>query len=144
MIRLVVGVALALALVGASLPPLAEARVDRSATLLEAELDRLARTAAVLVAESDPVAAGPGARRIVTLELPGRSLTSAAVAWVELRGDEDAAVYRLPGRPPTAVPLGVALRTPDGPVRLVDPGDHRVTLSLRRVDGDAVVVAARG
>lgn len=141
MIRAVLSVLVAVALLGASLPAVDDARVGRTETLVEADLRQLADEAAALAAESDAVETGPGARRVVALRVPGRDLTTAG-ATVELRGKENVAVARIEGRERVRITLDVDLRTPGGPVRLAEPGTHRVVLELRRVDGDPVVVAS--
>ncbi|WP_224269887.1 DUF7311 family protein [Haloprofundus salinisoli] len=157
--RLVVAVALAVALVAASLPAVDAAREERTKARLDAELTRVADAARSLPETED--AAGDtslAARRVVAVSVPERSLTTASVDYVELAGG-DVSVgasfsYRLAGREETTHRLtGVPLSTPTGPVRLSATGTQRLALSLvergrgrlvtlRRLEADDVGGAA--
>lgn len=142
MIRLVVGVVLAAALLAASLPAIEDARVDRTNAQVETTTSRLRVAAASLLA-TDAAVVGPGARRVVTVRLPDRTLTSAAVRSFVVRCRPFCTVvvdfegghrrtFRLDDLP---------FRTPAGPIRLDDPGPHRLVLGLRpAADGPVVTV----
>ncbi|WP_137283355.1 DUF7311 family protein [Halorussus salinisoli] len=89
MLRVVLGVALAVAVVAAATPALEDARTTRTERLTERELGRVETAAATLAREE-----APGARRTLTLSLPDDSPTAAGLAFVALGG--------LPSGEPTA------------------------------------------
>lgn len=87
MLRTVLAVALAAALVAAASPALESARTTRTERLTAGELDRIEAVARNLVREESPAALGdPGPRRTLTVSLPGESPTTAPVAYVALGG----------------------------------------------------------
>jgi hypothetical protein len=149
-IRVVVAAALAVALLAASLPAIEDARIERTATDLDATLSRVERAAADLATNEAPTPGDlAGARRIVDVRLPPPSWTSAPVTWVSLGGrpggpPADVLAYRIAGRPPDVIDLrGVDLIVPEGPVVLRDAGRHAVALDLLWLDGRAVVRVSR-
>ncbi|MFC4449301.1 DUF7311 family protein [Halorussus aquaticus] len=81
MFRVVLGVALAVAMVAAVTPALEDARVTRTERLTERELDRVEAAAVTLAREESP-----GARRTLALSLPGDSPTATPVSFVSLGG----------------------------------------------------------
>ncbi|UPV73320.1 hypothetical protein M0R89_12275 [Halorussus limi] len=142
MLRLVLGVALAAALVAAVTPALDGARATRTERLAERELDRVAAAATTLAAED-----APGARRTLTVSLPARSPTSAPLAVVALGGVPDG---ELPEGDPSAVTDSAerdvfAFRVADAPRQV-----RRVGTDLRAVrdgavaESDAAVLVLRG
>jgi len=138
-IRVLLAVALTAALLAASLPAVESAAADRTAASLDRDIDALQRAGESLLAEDDP-----GARRIVTISLPHRSLTAAGVESFSVECHADCSVtYTLETGASRTRRLGVPLTTPDGPVRLGSPGTHRVTLGLVTGD-DGRVVTVRG
>ena len=97
MIRVVVAVALATALLGASLPAAERVERDRNAALATNELQELATAADRLVATNDPVSAsGTPAESIVVVAPPTPTLTDGGrvevaddrLAWLPETGDE--------------------------------------------------------
>lgn len=135
MIRAVLAVALAAALLAASLPAVDSAATDRTAAALDRDIDRIERAGKSLLADDDP-----GARRVVTVTLPPDSLRSAGMDRLTIDCRPDCAVhYRLDGAESRTRWLTLPLTTPDGPVRLARPGEHRLTLRLVRHDGARVV-----
>ena len=147
MIRVLLALVLTVALAGVAFQAIERGRTDRTATRLDAAADRLRRAAALLVARDDPTAAGvPGARRVVGIDLPGRSLAAAPVAAFAVNGTDGTAEpggwirYRVRGGRPTRVRVPADLRTPDGPVVLRGGGRRRLRLRLVADDGPAVVV----
>jgi hypothetical protein len=151
-VRLVVGVALTLAVVGAAMPLVEDAAATRAATAGQREADAV-RAATLALAESDATT-GPGARRVLEVRLPDGPVTGTvtlAVGGVPNRsvpgdGDRsDVVAYRVAGRPwRVAAHLPLDLRTgPDAddadPLLVRD--DRRLVLSLRRRGGDPVVRA---
>lgn len=161
MLRAVLAVALAVALAGVTLSALADARDERSARLVEGELNAL-EGAAVDLAETEEVAArDAAARRTLFVTVPGRGLAETRVEYVSIGGVPDAErvaggergdvlAYRLAGGDVRIRRVPVALRAvgPDGTVLpagtpLVVRGDARLTLSLVEVDGDRAVLVER-
>lgn len=150
MIRVVLVVALSVALLGVALPAIDDARTDRTATRLDATAERLDRAATDLVAREDPVRSdAAGARRIVSVRFRARSPSDAGVDYLSIggtpdgSGGRDALVYRVRGSTARTVDLGVDLRTPEGPVVFRDAGRHRAALGLIRDDGGLGVVVRR-
>lgn len=163
MLRAVLAVALAVALLAASLPAVDRAQRDHADSQVRSQLERLATAARALAARNDPVPVGnAGATRTVTLRLPARGWRSTGVAYVAIGGvpenaatdtpDGDVLAWRLAGGPPRVARLeGVAIHTvsdgrvaPDGrPLVVREPGRHRVELSLVRRRGRPVVLVRR-
>ena len=97
MIRVVLAVALATALLGVSLPVAERVERDRNAALATNELQAVAHAADRLVARNDPVAgSGDPAESVVVLTPPAPTLTDGGrveiaddrLAWVPETGDE--------------------------------------------------------
>lgn len=132
MIRAVLAVALAAALLAASLPAVDAAAADRTAAALDRDIDRLGEAGASLLADDDP-----GARRVVTVTLPGASLTAAGVDALSI-GCQPRCVarYTLNGGGSRTRRLSLPLRTPNGPIKLATPGEHRLVLRLVDAGGD--------
>lgn len=84
MLRAVLGVALAAALLGAVTPALEDARATRTERLVARELGRVESAAEALAREE-----APGARRTLELSLPGESPTTASPTFVALGGLPD-------------------------------------------------------
>lgn len=163
MLRAVLAVALAVALLAASLPAVDRARRDHADSQVRGQLERLATAARTLAARNDPVPVGnAGATRTVTLRLPARGWRSAGVAYVAIGGvpgnvttdtpDGDVLAWRLAGGPTRVVRVeDVAVHTvadgrvaPDGrPLVVHEPGRHRVELSLVRHRGRPLVLVRR-
>lgn len=126
MIRAVLAVSLAAALLAASLPAIDAAAADRTAAALDREADRVEHAGTSLLAEDDP-----GARRVVTVTLPARSLTAAGVDTLSIDCQPRCALrYSLDGGAARVRRLALPLRLPDGPVRLATPREHRLVLRL--------------
>jgi hypothetical protein len=134
-IRALLAVALAAALLAASMPAIESAATDRTAAALDRDIERIERAGRSLLAEDDP-----GARRVLTVKLPTDSLSSAGVdsftidcsAHCEIR-------YRLDSGWSRTRRLTIPLTTPEGPIRLGSPGEHRLWLRLEQHDGGRVV-----
>lgn len=152
MIRVVLAVALATALLSASLPAVESARADRTAAGLDADVARLTAAATTLVDRDAPTRRDvAGARRVVAVAVPRPSWTTTAVDSVTVAGQPDGAdesttsatvSYTLQNGRQRRVRLDVPFRTPDGPVVLRSSGTHRLVLSLVR-DGDESAVVVR-
>lgn len=151
MIRVLLAAVLSVAVLGASLPAVADARADRTATALDADADRLAAAGTALAYDSDPTrdpSVAPA--RAVTFSLPTPTWTSAGAEFVAAggvpggSGNRSVVTYRVGDRETTRrLSLPVPLRTPDGPVVLRGRGDRSVTLSLRATPDGPVVAVSR-
>lgn len=139
MIRVVLAVALAAALLSASLPAVESAATDRTAAALDRDADRIRAAGASLLADDDA-----GARRVTTVSLPTSTLTAAGVDSFTVDCRPGCAVrYTLASGASRTRRLPFPLATPDGPVALSRPGEHRLTLGLAS-GGDGRVVTVRG
>lgn len=158
MIRLVLAVALAVALVAATLPAIEKARQDRGRVAAERSLDRLAAAASDLTARDAAVRPGArGARRVLRLCLPRRSWTRAGVTALALTATDGAGTrvgYRVGDGREVERRLPVALwpldgdathadGTEEGPTLSLSPGCHRLVLAAVRRDGAVGVTVRR-
>lgn len=136
MIRVLLAVTLAAALLAASLPAVESAAADRTDAALNRDIDRLQTIGESLLASEDI-----GARRTLTVSLSAERLTTAGVSSFTIACRPVCAVrYELTGRPVQTRTLSLPLATPDGPIRLSGPGEHRLSLGLAINDGQRVVV----
>jgi hypothetical protein len=166
-IRTVLSVALAVALLGVATPAIDDARTTRTSQLVEEDLTNVVRAATDLVAREDAVpVTARGARRAVAVTLPVRSVTSAGVSYVAIGGvpdgnrppdtnQTDVLAYRVAGGPRHVVTVGLDVRVADRderwhvepdaePLVLRGTGDVQVVLTLVRLDGDPTVVVTTG
>lgn len=145
MLRTALAVVVAAALLGMALPVIEDARIGHAESQVRTELGHLETEAADLRATSDPVAPGAaGARRQHSLLLPGATWASAGVERVRIPPTANGSVHwRVSGgRARTTSPSPPLVAPPDGLV-LEAPGRHRLSLTLQRHDGRAVVVVSR-
>jgi len=134
-IRALLAVSIAAALLAASLPAVESAAADRTAAALDRDADRLERAAESLLAADDP-----GARRILRVTLPANSVVAVGVETFVVDCDPACAVrYSLRNGASRTRPLSLPLATPDGPVRLGTAGSHRLRLGLAHGDDGRVV-----
>ena len=144
MLRVVLAVAVAAALVGIAAPVVETARVDRANAAAAAELDRLDSAAETLRDRNDvPPPGVTGARRVLTLHLPSRSWGSAGLARLSIPGadaEDDRISWRVDGGRVRRYDASVPLVARDGPLRLNDGGRRRLVLSLRRLGDERVVL----
>lgn len=164
MLRAVLAVTLAVALLGVAGPAIDDARTGSTERRIDGQLDALAASAETL-RECEP-AVDPGergARRVRSLSLPAASVTSAPVEYVAIggipegRSDRDTTrtdvlAYAVEGGRQHVelvdVPIRVAVRGEDGwtirgdgePLVLRGDGTARVTLTLVRLDGRPTVL----
>ncbi len=135
MIRALLAVVLAAALLSASLPAVESAAADRTASALDREVDRIERAGASLLAEDDP-----GGRRVLSVSLPGGSLVAAGVDSLTIRCRPNCVVrYALDTGAVRTRRLDARFVTPDGPVQFGTPGDHRLVLRLAEGDEGPIV-----
>lgn len=149
MLRAVLAVVLATALLGASLPAIDQARQNHSETAIRAELDRVERAANGLLDADDPTETTMGARRLVTVSLPEKSWTDAGTGSVSFASPSG----RSGGRLAWAVRDGVThvrhlpnvpLRTSTGePLTLRAGGSYLLVLSLDGTSVEPVVTVRR-
>ncbi|MFC6785239.1 hypothetical protein ACFQFH_04655 [Halobaculum halobium] len=141
MIRVVVAVAMAAALLSAALPAVEMARVDRTTAAVERVPDRIDRAALSTLA-SEPAYrpstdSVPAARRVVTFSLPGRSLTTARVRSLALcSGDVRGTavlVHAVGDESRSWTALSAPYDLPDGGIAL--GGRGQVSLSLVPIAG---------
>ncbi len=147
MIRAVLAVAVATALVGVAMPAIEDARLEASDRLVRGELAAIERAGESLLA-ADETTPSAGSRRVVTVDLPASTWRSAGVDRLAIHGIEQGAdtgvaavTYRLDGRQ-RRVTLGVPLHTDDGPL-VLDDGSHRLVLEMAERDGRRVVAIRR-
>lgn len=144
MIRLVLAVLLAVALAAASLPAVQYAGEERSEAQTRAAVADI-DAAATDLARSEEVAPGtPGARRVVTVDLPARGVGRAPVHSLRIAPANLSYSYRVGGRRPKTVHGTEPTYAADGtPIELSDAGRHRLRLRLVEVGGDRRVVVDR-
>lgn len=145
MLRAVLAVLVIAAIVAVSQPAIQSGRQDHAATLLADEADGLVDNARDLV-KTDEAINGPGARRIVTVELPAAQRFSAGANYVEITGGDTPTVEWAVdgGRTHRRVVEGLRIRTPNGaPLRLEGEGERRLVLGLTGPAGDPVVTVER-
>lgn len=150
-VRLVLAVALAVALLATSLPAVEDARTSRTDALVRDDLREVRATARHLLAHDDPVAPGTrGARRLVAVRLPASLARPTAVRLGTRAGATDALAWGRAGprhalatRFPVRAVVDGRLRRDGRPLVLREPGRHRLALGLRRVGGRPVVTVRR-
>lgn len=150
MIRTILAVVLALAIVSLSVPA-----IDHGATVgtergLEADLATLETQATELVEEEErPPAGDPGPQRVVTITLPAGSPTAAGVDYVAVgdsleastdTDDRPIVTYRLEGGPERIVHVDAPIEPAGEPVVLRGSGDRELRLTLESEAGERVVV----
>jgi hypothetical protein len=160
MLRVVVAVVLASALLAASLPGIELAARERSEATLTADADRLRTAIADLRHRETAVGNGPGARRVVTVEIPARFRTTTGVTALSLGGAPGQArsvsrsavdlawrvhggevkTRRLPGVRVAHYRDG---RIRDEPLVLESPGQHRIALTRIERDGERLIAVRR-
>jgi len=147
-VRTVLAVVLATALLGVTLPALDDARRERASVTVTDQVDAIERTATRLHQTDDPTV-GAGARRIVTMSLPASDWTTAGVDRFAIRpgsGDSSGtAVWHVDGGTTHTRALDAPrIGTGDGqPLVLDTAGHHRLVLALDDRSGTAVVTVRR-
>lgn len=145
-VRTLLTVLVAVALLGASMPAVEDARTTRTDERLEAAVGKLSDAAASLVAHDDPLdRCGVGASRTVTVSLPDGGFTDARASYLAVGGSRhepspSVVTYKTAGQPPRQLDVGVRFVTGDDPLVLT-PGRHVLRLTLVRTpDGPGVCV----
>lgn len=145
MIRAVLAVLVVVAILAVSQPTLQQGRIDHSATLLADEVEQLVQQGQDLV-RTDEAIGGPGARRIVTIDLPASGRFAAGTNSVEIQGGRPSTIeWAVEGSTTRRRVLeSLRLRTPAGePLVLARGGEHRLLLTLRGSPGDPIVDVSR-
>lgn len=143
-VRVVVSVVLALALVAVATPAIDDAATARSEAVAAGEAAELVEEIETLAAEENAVETGPPARRFVELRVPEPGTTTEAVRFTirpgAANGTEFATVrYAVGAGRPDSIRPDVAIRTPDGPLRIAEPTVHRLRLELITGDEQPIV-----
>lgn len=146
MLRVLVAVALSVALLAASMPAIQTARVDHAHDRMEMEVDSLVATASRLQERNDPAPHGlTGARQTVELRLPDAGWTAAPVAYLEIPGPASelspgTVRYRVAeGRERTRSTAAPVVGPPGG-LRLDSATGHRLRLEYTQRRGKPVVM----
>lgn len=146
MIRTVLAVVLAAALLSISLPAVDAAAAERTAAQMDGAVDDIAAAATDLTADDPGPTRRLAPRRVVDVRLPERSLTTARVRHLTVDGGGDGPArisYALGGRTPNSHRVEAPIVTPTGPIVLRAPGKHTLVLRYVRRDDDPVVLVDR-
>lgn len=144
MIRVVVTVLLAVALLAASLPAVEDAAADRSERQLRAEVRDLDAAATDLMRSEEAVPGTAGARRTVEVTIPTPGIGAGEVEQLRISGTARHYSFRVEGRDRREITGTVPVHTLDGePLVLREPGTHELVLALVQVEGERRVVIAR-
>ncbi|GAB3686220.1 hypothetical protein GCM10028857_17940 [Salinarchaeum chitinilyticum] len=144
MIRVVVTVLLAIALLAASMPAVEHAGADRSEEQLRSGVRNLDAAATALAESEEAVPGTVGARRTVAVRIPAADIGAAGVERFAISGSDRRYAFRVEGRDETVRFGTVPVHTLDGePLVLREPGTHELVLALVEIGGDRRVVVAR-
>lgn len=148
MIRAVLAVLLAVALLSVSLTAIDDVARERTAAQMDRAVERIDGATTQLLGEDPGPTARLAPRRLVTLSLSTRSLTTARVERIAIDAGTDAddtvrIRYSVAGRPSTDHRLTAPIATPGGPVVLRGSGDRTLVLRLVRDDEDPLVLLSR-
>jgi hypothetical protein len=133
-VRTVLALVVAAALLAVSLPAITDARLDHTEATVRAEVEGIERAMRSLRATDDPVAGGDGPRRQVTLTVPARSWTDSGVRGLVVRPGNESGLcvrWRLRGGRTGTMRVGSGpVRVAASPLRFAAAGRHRVVVSL--------------
>lgn len=144
-IRAVVTVALAAAVLGASLPAVERVRVQHADARVAGEVERVEQAARALAARNDPVPTGTPARHRLTLRLPVRTWGSSGLERFRVppRAAPDV-TWRVRGGDTRSRHIpDVRLAGPPGGLAIDHGGRERVVLELQKREGGRYVVVRR-
>lgn len=144
-VRLVLVAVVTAALLAASLPAIAVARDDRTEATVEKQLRDLAERLRTFVAANDPTRP-PSARRVETITLPSRSLTSAGVERIRFRTEQGTGVASATvgsGTRSTVPLVDIPILSGDGPFTLTRNGSHRLVFELGLANGTGMLTVDR-
>lgn len=138
MLRAVLAVVMAAALLAVSVPAVETARIQYSDERVDGELDAIEAAATTLTERNDPPPPGvPGPRRTITIDLPEKTWSTAGVAELRLTpaGSEahTTARWRVSGGTEHARQLQARVVTPQGTGDIVlrDGGRQQLVLELQ-------------
>ncbi|AGN02033.1 hypothetical protein L593_10440 [Salinarchaeum sp. Harcht-Bsk1] len=144
MIRVVVTVLLAIALLAAALPAVEDAAADRIERQLRADIEAIDTAATELLRSEEAVPGTAGARRTVSVTLAADGIAAAPVEEVRISSTDRRYSFRVEGRGERKLRGTVPVHTlGDEPLVLREPGTHELVLALVRVEGERRVVIAR-
>lgn len=143
MIRVLLAVALAVALLAASLPAIEHAGEERSDAFTRAAVEDLDAAVTDLARSEEAVAGAAGARRVVTVELPRPAFATAELRHLTISATNRSYSYRVAGRTRRTVRGTVPVYTTDGRPLELAAGPHRLVLRLVDVGGSRRVVIER-
>ena len=147
MIRVVLTVLVAVALLAASMPALETARTNTTAERLDAEGERVERAIAGVVSGSVAVEERALAARTTTTVRAPRGLTAAQIDRLALvNGERVVLRYQIEGGPERSVSvvpatLSAAVAVDDGPIELRPRGESRIEFRFVDDDGPTVKIA---
>jgi hypothetical protein len=150
MLRVVVAVTLAVALLGVAMPTVETARVEHADARVAAEVDELIATATLLAERNDPPPAGiRGARRTVALYLPGPSWSTERLESLVVPGPADSAPrgtirWQVAGGHESTRYAPVPLVGPKDGFVVQSGGRQEVVLELVSRDGRQIVLVRHG
>lgn len=140
MIRTVLAVVLAIALLTATLPAIETVRVDRVDHSVSQDLATIEHSSTELLTTEERID-GPGAQRVVSVSVPPRGLVTADLQYIELTAD--AFTYKISGQSARTVRPDAPIVRPDaaGPLRITTSTD--ILLRPIRDNGTRKVVMTR-
>jgi len=143
-IRVVVTVLLAVAIVAAAMPVVDHEAADRSDATLRAEIEAIDLAATTLLRSEESVPGTVGARRSLAVELPASGIAAAGVDHLTISPANRSYRYRVAGRIPRTVQGRTRVYTHDGePLVLEASGTHELVLALVEFEEERRVVVAR-
>jgi hypothetical protein len=148
MLRVVVAVGAALAILGVALPAVETARRSHANQVAAEAVERLVDTARALAARNDASEGPASARRVLELSFPTASWATEGLASLTIRRLPNATAsrvtWRVRGGERRTRLLARPLVVPrSGPLSLEAGGDQDLRLALRRRAGRRVVVVSR-
>lgn len=144
MIRVVVTVLVAGAILAAALPVIEHEARDRSDAEARAAIQAIDDAATDLVRTEEAVPGTVGARRAVTVELPARGLAAAEIQHLTVSATGHTYSYQVTDRSPRTVQGRTPVWTLDGePLVLRGDASHELVLALVTEAGERRVVIAR-
>lgn len=147
MLRTVLAITLAAALLGAAMPVVDDARVATAGSQTVDQLESLDRAAEALADRNDPAPPGmdgSSARRHVVLDFPRRTWGSSGLERLRVPANSAAGIsWRVESGTSTTWNSSVPITGPDGGITIREGGRVRLVLTLQRARGEVVVVVSR-
>lgn len=144
-VRVALAVVTATALLAASAPAMSTARADRADATMDRQLSALSDRLESLAARDDATPEG-SARRVLTVRIPARTLTTAAVDRLSFRtqNGNGVATWRVADRNRDRELLAdLPVRPDGGKLVLRDTGPHRLAFTLVTDGGERAVTVRR-